>query len=407
MILRRGRSQETMNQDVEPNAIGPQVVNHSVGCANLRAENSRADGVPNLQYRRTFMRVAIVAPPFIPVPPIAYGGTELFVAHLAEALMDRGHTVIVYANGESRLRCEVRWLYPNSDWPPADPVAAHLRNAEHTAWAIRDAAQSTDVVHLNDVIGLPFTRFVNVPVVLTIHHTHDPVLSAMYERYPRVEYVAISEAQARREPMPRITVVHHGLRLDDYIFKDTKQGYLVFLGRMAPCKGAHAAIAVARLAGLRLKLAGEVQRMYEPYWRDEVLPLIDGDQIQYLGEADDVLKKELLSGAQALLFPIQWEEPFGLVMIEALACGTPVLAFEGGSVAEIVRDGVSGWICRDVAEMAGRARSPGIPAQSCRAWASRYFSCERMADRYLDVYRRAQVGGGRAIARETDSSWKT
>ena len=265
------------------------------------------------------MRVAIVAPPFIPVPPIAYGGTELFVAQLAEALVDRGHRVIVYANGESRVRCEVRWLYPSSDWPPTDPAAAHLRNADHTEWAIRDAAQSADVVHLNDVIGLPFTRFVDVPVVLTIHHPHEPVLSAMYERYPHVEYVAISDAQARQEPMLQITVVHHGLRLDDYVFKDTKEGYLAFLGRMAPCKGAHAAITVARLAGLRLKLAGEVQPMYEQYFRDEVLPLIDGDQIQYLGEADDILKKELLSGARALLFPIEWPEPFGLVMIEALA----------------------------------------------------------------------------------------
>ena len=157
-----------------------------------------------------------------PVPPIAYGGTELFVAQLAGALADRGHTVIVYANGESRVRCEVRWLYPNGDWPPADP-AAHLRNADHPTWAIRDATLSADAVHLNDVIGLAFTRFVDVPVVLTNHHPHEPVLSAMYERYPRVEYVAISDAQPRREPMPQITVVHHGLRLDDYIFKDAKK----------------------------------------------------------------------------------------------------------------------------------------------------------------------------------------
>ena len=352
------------------------------------------------------MRIAIVAPPFIPVPPIAYGGTELFVAQLAEGLVGSGHDVIVYANGESRVRCEVRWLYPNGDWPPVDPAAAHLRNADHTAWAIRDAARSADVVHLNDVIGLPFTRFVDVPVVLTMHHPHEPVLSAIYERYPRVEYVAISDAQARREPMAQLTVVHHGLRLDDYIFKDSKEDYLAFLGRLVPCKGAHAAIAVARRAGLRLKLAGEVQPMYEQYWRDDVLPHIDGDQIQYLGEADDVLKNDLLSAARALLFPIEWEEPFGLVMIEALACGTPVLAFEGGAVAEIVRDGVSGWICGDVAEMAARAKSPDIPPQSCRAWASDRFSCERMVGQYLDVYRRVR-SGEHAVALEADASWTT
>lgn len=353
------------------------------------------------------MRIAIIAPPFIPVPPVAYGGTELFVAQLAEGLVSCGHTVIVYANGESRVRCDVRWLYPKGDWPPVDAAAAQLKNADHTAWAIRDAVQSADVVHLNDVVGLPFTRFVDMPVVLTMHHPHEPVLSAMYQRYPGVEYVAISDAQARREQVAQITVVHHGLRLDDYVFKDAKEDYLAFLGRMVPCKGAHAAIAVARRAGLRLKLAGEVQPMYDQYWREQVLPHIDGNQIQFLGEADDALKNDLLSGARALLFPIEWEEPFGLVMIEALACGTPVLAFKGGAVPEIVRDGVNGWICCDVAEMAARAAAPGISHQSCRAWVSSHFSRERMVDRYIDVYQRARSGREHALAQEAADSWKT
>jgi glycosyltransferase involved in cell wall biosynthesis len=219
--------------------------------------------------------------------------------------------------------------------------------------------------------------------------------------------VAISDAQARRESMAQITVAHHGLRLDDYVFKDTKEDYLAFLGRMVPCKGAHAAIAVAQRAGLRLKLAGEVQPMYEQYWREQVLPHIDGDQIQFLGEADDTLKNELLSGARALLFPIEWEEPFGLVMIEAMACGTPVLAFEGGAVAEIIRDGVNGWICRDVAEMAARAAAPGISQESCRAWVSNHFSRERMVDRYVGVYQRARSGREDPVALEAGASWKT
>jgi glycosyltransferase involved in cell wall biosynthesis len=231
-------------------------------------------------------------------------------------------------------------------------------------------------------------------------------LSAIYERYPQVEYVAISDAQARREPMPNITVVHHGLRVDDYIFKDRKEDYVAFLGRMAPCKGPHTAIAVARTAGVRLKLAGEVQPIYQQYWCDEVLPHIDGDQIQYLGEADDALKNDLLSGARALLFPIAWEEPFGLVMIEALACGTPVLAFDGGAVPEIVRDGISGWICRDVEEMVARAKAPEISPHSCRTWVSGRFSCERMVDRYLDIYTRVRSVDPVA-ALGADTSWKT
>jgi glycosyltransferase involved in cell wall biosynthesis len=353
------------------------------------------------------MRVAIISPPFIPVPPVAYGGTELFVAQLAEGLMSRGHTVIVYANGESRVGCEVRWLYPTGEWPLVDAAAAQLKNADHTAWAVQDAAQSADVLHLNDAIGLPFTRFVDVPVVLTLHHPHEPGLSAIYQRYPRVAYVAISEAQARREPIAPLTVVHHGLRLDDYLFKDTKEDYLAFLGRMVPCKGAHTAIAVARRAGLRLKLAGEVQPLYEPYWRQQVLPSIDGHQIQFLGAADHAVKNDLLSGARALLFPIAWEEPFGLVMIEALACGTPVLAFEGGAVAEIVRNGVTGWMCRDVAEMAARAAAPDISPESCRAWVSTHFSRGPMVDRYVEVYRRARSGHARAVAPGTATAWTT
>jgi glycosyltransferase involved in cell wall biosynthesis len=353
------------------------------------------------------MRVALVAPPFIPVPPRGYGGTELFVAALGEGLREAGHHVTVYANGQSQVQCELRWLYGEADWPMIDPLSAQLKNAEHTSWAIYEAAHSADVIHLNDVVGLPVTRFVDVPVVLTIHHPHESLLSAMYQRYPGIEYVAISEAQARLETMPLMTVVHHGLDLDDYIFRDTKDDYLAFLGRIVPCKGAHSAIAVARRAGLRLKLAGEVQPVYERYWREQVLPDIDGDQIQYLGEADQTLKNELLAGARALLFPIEWNEPFGLVMIEAMACGTPVLAFRGGSVDEVVDDGVSGWLCRDIDDMAARAVEPGIAPESCRAWIARKFSRERMVARYLDVYQRAQSRRGQAFNQGAAGSWKT
>jgi glycosyltransferase involved in cell wall biosynthesis len=186
-----------------------------------------------------------------------------------------------------------------------------------------------------------------------------------------------------------VSVVHHGLPLDEYRFRARKDDYVAFLGRMAPCKGPHLAIAAARRAGLRLKLAGEIQPFFADYWSRQVAPLIDGDQIVYVGEADKAAKNDLLSRARALLFPIQWEEPFGLVMIEAMACGTPVLAFAGGSVIEIVEDGVSGWICHDVDDTADRAASPGVAPDSCRGWAERHFSCERMVEGYIEVYERA------------------
>jgi glycosyltransferase involved in cell wall biosynthesis len=182
-----------------------------------------------------------------------------------------------------------------------------------------------------------------------------------------------------------------------------KDDYVAFLGRMAPCKGAHLAIEAARLAGVRLKLAGEIQPVFHDYWEHQVRPGIDGGQIEYVGEADRVMKNELLSRARALLFPIQWDEPFGLVMIEAMACGTPVLAFAGGSVDEVVSDGVNGWICGDVADMAGHVASLDIPPLACRKFVAERFSVARMADQYLEVYERALMGAAAAPAAELEA----
>jgi glycosyltransferase involved in cell wall biosynthesis len=335
------------------------------------------------------MRVGVIAPPFISVPPKAYGGTELFLAHLTDGLHRRGHRVTLYANGESRVACELKWRYRHSQWPVVDELETQLKGSDHAAWAIHEAARSSDVVHINDTVAVPFTTFVDQPVVMTLHHPHEPLLSSLYTRYPSIHYVSISEYQARREPMPEISVVHHGIPVSEYDYRSRKRDYLLFLGRMAPCKGPSLAIDVARRAGLPLKLAGEIQPYFRTYWEQEVAPKIDGARIQYVGEADTSLKNELLSHARALLFPIQWDEPFGLVMIEAMACGTPVIALRAGSVPEVVRNGVSGWICRDVAEMADRVASLSIDAASCRDWVARHFSVERMIDRYLTVYERS------------------
>jgi glycosyltransferase involved in cell wall biosynthesis len=340
------------------------------------------------------MRIALIAPPFIEIPPRGYGGTELFIANLACELHARGHDVTVYGNGDSRLPCRVKWRYAHAEWPLHDMVRPQLKNTHHTAWAIHDAAASVDILHLNDIVGVPFTMFVDVPAVLTIHHPHEPALSEQYTKYPEIRYVAIAHWLARCEPMAQMHVVHHGIPLNRYAYSNAKDDYVAFLGRMAPCKGAHLAIEAARLAGVRLKLAGEIQPLFREYWEQQVRPHIDGDQIEYIGEADLHMKNALLSRARALLFPIQWEEPFGLVMIEAMACGAPVLAFDGGAVPEIVKDGVNGFICRNAADMARRIRGPLPPAAACRAFVASRFSVGRMADGYLDVYEQATAPEG-------------
>jgi glycosyltransferase involved in cell wall biosynthesis len=334
----------------------------------------------------TLMRIALIAPPFIEVPPRGYGGTELFIANLACQLHAEGHDVTVYGNGQSSLPCRVKWRYAEAEWPLADPVRPQLKNVEHHAWAIHDAATWADLLHLNDIVGVPFTRFVDLPTVLTIHHPHEPALSEQYMNYAAVHYVTIAEWLAGREPMPNVHVIHHGIPVDEYTFVDRKDDYVAFLGRMAPCKGPHLAIEAARLAGVKLKLAGEIQPQFQEYWEQQVRPHVDGDQIEYIGEADRAMKNELLSRARALLFPIQWEEPFGLVMIEAMACGTPVLALPGGAVEEVVRDGVNGWVCRDVAAMAAQVASLDIPAIACREFATARFSVSRMTAQYVEIY---------------------
>jgi len=328
------------------------------------------------------MRAAIIAPPFIPVPPQTYGGTELFIAQLASGLTELGHEVVVYANGESRLPCEVRWLYERSDWPLADPAMGMLKNLVHTAWAMRDLGDDFDVVHVNDTLATTFTPFVHTAAVKTLHHPHEPSLSAVYERYPDITYVAISEFQRRQHSMPRLCTIRHGLRVTDYTFESQKGEYLLFLGRIAPLKGTHLAIDIARRTGLPLKIAGEIQPPFREYWEHQVAPYVDGRQIQYVGEADFAAKNELLAHARAMLFPIQWDEPFGLVVIEAMACGTPVLALPGGSMPELVKDGVNGYLCADLAEMAHRAAHLDIDPAGCRAYVDAHFGIDLVVRRY-------------------------
>src|ERR1044071_1756906 len=333
------------------------------------------------------MRIALVASPFIPVPPICYGGTELFVAHLAESLSQMGHEVVVYANGESKVQAKLRWYYPKTMWPPVGGVDETLKEIAHTAWAIRDASDTCDVIHLNNTFGLPYSRFVKAPFVCTIHHPHERALTEFYCQYPEAHYVTISKYSQQFEMMPNVRTIHHGINVSKYSFVSKKRKYFSFLGRLVPVKGAHAAIQVAKKTGIPLKIAGEVQPMFRDYFDQQIKPHIDGRFIEFVGEADFKTKNELLSNSMALLFPIDWEEPFGLIMIEAMACGTPVLAFPPGSVPEVVKDGVSGYICSSVDQMAKRVMELGkLNPAAVRKYAQDHFSVQKMASAYAALY---------------------
>jgi glycosyltransferase involved in cell wall biosynthesis len=333
------------------------------------------------------VRVALVAAPFIKVPPAEYGGTELFVAHLAQGLRKAGIDVVVYTNGESTVNVERRCLYERSEWPIRISEQAWIKELNHLGWAVRDAARDCDIVHVQSSQGLPFSRFLDRQMVLTLHNPYNKTLCEFYAYYPEVQFVSISENQRKQESMPKILTIHHGIELESYRYISQKHQYLSFIGRIAPVKGTHLAIEVAKRTGIPLKIAGEVQPAHREYFESKIKPQIDGKLVQYVGPADLESKNELLGNSMAMLFPIQWNEPFGLVMLEAMACGTPVLAISGGSVSEVVRDGISGYVCRSVREIVNRLRSLSIDPSTIRGYVEENFSIQKMVGEYVALYR--------------------
>jgi len=333
------------------------------------------------------VRVALVSTPFVPVPPPGYGGTELVVAELASALRTRGVEVVVYATGDSHLDgTEVRSYFSQARWPPDPDV-----DATHAAWCLRDIARDPggfDVVHLHSCAAVELSRLCPYPVVATIHHHHSSGLSEMYAANPQVTLVAISAAQARRESAPVAAVVHHGLSIERFAFLPD-QGYLLYLGRYSREKGPHLAIEIAARAGLPLLMAGEPHE--QDYYDDKLLPLMRKHGVLDLGPIGGRRKATLMARARALLFPIQWDEPFGLVMIEAQLSGVPVLALRRGSVPEVVEDGITGLIGDDATELVSGARVAEslFDRARIRALARERWSADRMASDYLRTYEQA------------------
>jgi glycosyltransferase involved in cell wall biosynthesis len=334
------------------------------------------------------MRIAIVSTPFIRMPPQGYGGTELFCYELAEELTTRGHDVTVFTTGDSVVRCRKRALYHRASWPPhwADDI-------NHTAWAVAEIAHgSFDVMHLNSAIGLPLGKFVPTPIVYTLHHKRDEGFSRIYATHTQASYVAISQRQLDLEiPLPHATVIHHGLSPAQYPVSGEDAGYLVHIGRYSAEKGTHSAIDVAQRVGLPIRLAGRAHPEDQHYFETFVRPRLSLPNVHEEGEANHEQKVGLLRGARAVVCPIEWEEPFGLVAIEAMMCGTPVVGFARGAFPEIVEQNVTGFLvpsgnvqalCHAVQML------DTFDRRRCARRARERFSTSTMAAAYENVYER-------------------
>ena len=338
------------------------------------------------------MRIAQLAPTYERVPPAAYGGTEQIVHLLTEELVRRGHDVTLYATGDSLTGATLRSVTPQpvryGDWSDGLRHAEYFHLANVQACFIDAAAGAFDIVHNHAGLeGLAFAATSRTPVLTTNHNPFVQEVQSIWNAYPWAHH-AVSQASAATFPSRgALPPIHHGLDVDSFPFGERPEGYLLFLGRFSPEKGAARAIAAARATGRRLLLAGKVDTADAAHFLNDIEPGIDGDQIRYVGEADFDAKSRLLAGADALLFPIDWNEPFGLVMIEALASGTPVIGLRRASVPEVVEDGVTGFVVDDVEAMVDAIGRIGeIDRRACRREAERRFSVGRMVDDYERHY---------------------
>ncbi|CAN7174277.1 glycosyltransferase family 4 protein [Phenylobacterium sp. LjRoot164] len=344
------------------------------------------------------MRIAQVPPLYEAVPPRFYGGTERVVAHLTDALSDLGHQVTLFASAEAQTKAQL--VKVRDQAIRLDPVQLKSDLAAHMSmlWDVRRRAHEFDLIHFHtDMIHFPFFEDVAEKTLTTLHGRLDlKDLPGVYWRWQQFPLVSISDAQ--RKPIAFANwagTVHHGMQADLYRPRFEPGQYLAFLGRISPEKRPDRAIALAKRAGLPLKIAAKVDDADLRYFQDKIEPLLIGQKlIEFVGEIGDDEKSAFLGNARALLFPIDWPEPFGLVMIEAMACGTPVIAYGCGSVPEVIDDGLTGFIVSSEDEaLEAISRIPNLNRRDVRRRFDERFSSVAMARRYLDLY--ARLAGAR------------
>jgi glycosyltransferase involved in cell wall biosynthesis len=339
------------------------------------------------------MKIAQVTPLYEAVPPRLYGGTERVVAHLTDALVDLGHEVTLFASAEARTKARLIAVRDQAirldPAPLKSDLAAHLAQLAE----VRAMADQFDIVHFHtDMVQFPFFADRAKNTLTTLHGRLDlKDLPAVYKRWPQFPLVSISDDQRRPLPFANWAgTVHHGMNADIYAFSEKSQGYLAFLGRISPEKRPDRAINLAKRLGKRLKIAAKVDPADRVYFEDVIEPMMRGEPlIEFVGEIGDSDKSAFLGGADALLFPIDWPEPFGLVMIEAMACGTPVVAYACGSVPEVIDDGLTGFIVENDDQAADAIlKVESLDRKRVRARFEERFSSEAMARRYVALYER-------------------
>lgn len=336
------------------------------------------------------MKIAQVAPLYESVPPKGYGGTERIVSYLTEELVEMGHEVTLFASGDSQTKATL--ISPcehslRSDHDCIDPLAHHIMLLEY----IFQFERLFDIIHFHiDYLHFPLSRRELIPTVTTLHGRLDlPDLNALYKEFSEIPVVSISNSQ--RSPLPWAnwqSTVYHGLPLGLYSFQESPEDYLLFLGRVSPEKRLDRAIEIAEQTKTKLKVAAKIDKVDQDYFNEKIKDrLLHSKYVEFLGEVGEHDKKHLLERAKALLFPINWPEPFGLVMIEALACGTPVIAFHHGSVPEVIIDGLTGFIVNDIEEACVAVQHLNeIDRRTCRQFFEDRYSSRRMAEDYVKIY---------------------
>ena len=336
----------------------------------------------------TPLRIAHVGPVATSIPPQKSGSVQVMTSLLNEGLVARGHQVTLFAPGDSRTGATLHAMFPHGYWHDHEMWPWELYEMMNIAAAV-ERSRDFDIIHFQAAyypMSLPFTRLSHAPIVQTLHHSPSESEVRLWRNYPEAPFVAISQEQARLlQGLNVAGVVLHGVDTDRFCFREAPDDYLLFLGRFTEGKGPLQAIEVARRLGLRLILAAAD----EAYYREVVAPHVDGKQIVYFGEADFEAKVKLYGGARALLYPIQAREPFGLVLAEAMACGTPVAALDRGAVREVVDDGITGAVFGTLDEMTdGLDRVFALDRRRVRQHAVARFGIDRMVDEYVAVYRR-------------------